>query len=121
MDNTNERIKLIQDDIAQSVEDYGDYELAKIDSEDAYWLISTIKQQQQEIEVVTNLKKTLEEANHGMQGKIEEQQQEIERYKEYAEYLQQEIQWQYGKLNQISDLIEKSRNESQKLFPGNTR
>ncbi|MGY6209707.1 hypothetical protein ACXEO8_06995 [Cytobacillus firmus] len=41
-----------------------------------------IQKQQQEIEVLTNLKGTLEEANHGMQGKIEEQQQEIERLKE---------------------------------------
>lgn len=135
MDNTNERIKLIQDHLAQSVEDYGDYELAKIDSEDAYWLISTIKQQQreierykslvvstnanglekrveserswfanqtelieekhklkQEIEVVTNLKKTLEEANHGMQRKIEEQQQEIEELNEAKHHMGKQAQ-----------------------------
>lgn len=43
-----------------------------------------IQKQQQEIEVLTNLKETLEEANHGMQGKIEEQLQEIERLKQEA-------------------------------------
>lgn len=56
LDNTNERIKLIHDYLAQSVEDYGgDYELPKIDSDDAYWLISTIKQQQQEIKELISL------------------------------------------------------------------
>lgn len=132
MDNTNERIQLVQEHIAQSVEDYGDYELAKIDSEDAFWLIHTIKQQQREIErykslvvstnanglekrvererswfanqtelieekhklkqeneVLNNLKKTLEEANHGMQEKIEELQEEVGRQKEYISHLEQ--------------------------------
>lgn len=132
MDNTNERIKLIQEHIAQSVEDYGDYELAKIDSDDAFWLIHTIKQQQREVErykslvvstnanglekrvkserswfanqtelieekhklkqeneVLNNLKKTLEEANHGMQEKIEELQEEVGRQKKYISHLEQ--------------------------------
>lgn len=144
MDNTNERIKLVQEHIAQSVEDYGDYEIAKIDSDDAFWLIHTIKQLQREIErykslvvstnanvlekrveserswfanqtelieekhklkqeneVLINLKKTLEEANHGMQGKIEEQQQEIERYKEYIDHLEHEQKLLYGRLNNV--------------------
>lgn len=50
MNNTEERIKLIEAVIAERVEDYGDYELARIDSDDAYWLISVIRDLQKQIE-----------------------------------------------------------------------
>lgn len=82
MDNTNERIKLIQDHLAQSVEDYGDYELAKIDSDDAYWLISTIKQQQQEIEGLEEQANAMAEKHAEKDIIMSNMQQEIERLKE---------------------------------------
>lgn len=79
MNNTEERIKLIEAAIAERVEDYGDYELARIDSDDAYWLISVIR----------DLQKQLED------------------YGEYAGQLQYEKHQLHSILNKIRELTEK--------------
>lgn len=71
-------------------------------------LIEFAEQQQQEIEALTNLKKTLEEANHGMQEKIQEQEQKIE-------MLLKENNVIYAKFLTIDHFIEEARREVKKL------
>ncbi|TLS37756.1 hypothetical protein [Pseudalkalibacillus caeni] len=48
MNNTNARLKLIEGAIADSVEEYGDYETVKLDSADAHWLVDMVREFQKE-------------------------------------------------------------------------
>lgn len=67
MENVQERIKLIEGSIADTVEDYGDFELASLNTTDAYWLIDMVKHYKERNEAknktIEHLEKTIKEAS----------------------------------------------------------